>query len=67
MKGKGIKGLRSSYPGDLYCHVAVSTPIKLTDPQKKLLRELDESIKKGGARHSPDEKTWADRVKGLFK
>ena len=67
LKGKGIKGLRSSYPGDLYCHVAIETPIKLTEHQKKLLRELDESLKKGGARHSPDEKSWADRVKDLFK
>jgi molecular chaperone DnaJ len=23
LRGKGITGLRSSYPGDLYCHVAV--------------------------------------------
>jgi len=23
LRGKGIKGLRSSYPGDLYCHIAV--------------------------------------------
>jgi len=67
LKGKGIKGLRSSYPGDLYCHVSLSTPVKLTEHQKKLLRELDESLKKGGARHSPDEKTWTDKVKDLFK
>ncbi len=67
LKGKGIKGLRSSYPGDLYCHVSIETPVKLTDGQKKLLRELDESLKKGGARHSPDEKSWTDRVKDLFK
>jgi molecular chaperone DnaJ len=67
LKGKGIKGLRSSYPGDLYCHVAIETPVKLTEAQKKLLRELDESLKKGGARHSPDEKSWTDRVKDLFK
>ena len=30
LRGKGIKGVRSSYPGDLYCHVSVETPIKLT-------------------------------------
>jgi molecular chaperone DnaJ len=67
LKGKGIKGLRSSYPGDLYCHVAIETPVKLTEHQKKLLRELDESLRKGGAKHSPDEKSWTDRVKDLFK
>jgi molecular chaperone DnaJ len=67
LRGKGIKGLRSSYPGDLYCHISVETPVKLTEHQKKLLRELDESLKKGGDRHSPDAKSWTDRVKDLFK
>src|SRR5690606_2001446 len=27
LRGKGIKGVRSSYPGDLYCHVRVETPV----------------------------------------
>jgi molecular chaperone DnaJ len=67
LRGKGIKGLRSSYPGDLYCHVAVETPVKLTEHQKKLLRELDESFRKAGERHSPNAKSWTDRVKDLFK
>ena len=67
LRGKGIKGLRSSYPGDLYCHVSVETPVKITEHQRKLLKELDESFKKGGERHSPTVKGWADRVKGLFK
>lgn len=67
LRGKGIKGLRSSYPGDLYCHVAVETPVKLSEHQRKLLRELDESFKKGGERHSPDAKSWTDRVKDVFK
>jgi molecular chaperone DnaJ len=67
LRGKGIKGIRSSYPGDLYAHIAVETPVKLTEHQRKLLRELDESFRKGGDRHSPNEKSWADRVKDLFK
>jgi molecular chaperone DnaJ len=67
LRGKGIKGLRSSYPGDLYCHVAVETPVKITEHQRKLLKELDESFKKGGERHSPNAKSWTDRVKDLFK
>jgi molecular chaperone DnaJ len=67
LRGKGIKGLRSSYPGDLYVHVAVETPVKLTEHQRKLLKELDDSLRKGGERHSPGEKSWADRVKDLFK
>ena len=67
LRGKGIKGVRSSYPGDLYCHIAIETPVKLTEHQKKLFRELDESLKKGGERHSPNAKSWTDRVKDLFK
>jgi molecular chaperone DnaJ len=67
LRGKGVKGLRSSYPGDLYCHITVETPVKLTEHQRKLLKELDESFKKAGERHSPNSKSWTDRVKGLFK
>jgi molecular chaperone DnaJ len=67
LRGKGIKGIRSSYPGDLYCHVAVETPVKLTEHQRKLLKELDESLRKGGERHSPNAKSWTDRVKDIFK
>lgn len=67
LRGKGIKGVRSSYPGDLYCHVSVETPVKLTEHQRKLLRELDESLRKGGQKHSPGSNSWTDRVKDLFK
>ena len=67
LRGKGIKGIRSSYPGDLYCHVTVETPVKLTEHQRKLLMELDESFRDSGDRHSPNAKSWTDRVKDLFK
>ncbi len=66
LRGKGIKGVRSSYPGDLYCHISVETPVKLTEHQRKLLKELDESLKKGGARHLPGEEGWADKLRSLF-
>jgi len=66
LRGKGIKGVRSSYPGDLYCHITVETPVKLTEHQRKLLKELDESLKKGGAKHSPSEEGWADKLKSFF-
>ena len=67
LRGKGIKGLRSSYPGDLYCHVSVETPVKLSEHQRKLLKELDDSFRKSGDKHSPNAKGWTDRVKDLFK
>jgi molecular chaperone DnaJ len=67
LRGKGIKGVRSSYPGDLYCHISVETPVKLTEHQRKLLKEFDESLKKGGAKHSPTSDSWADKLKSFFK
>jgi molecular chaperone DnaJ len=67
LRGKGIKGIRSSYPGDLYCHITVETPVKMTEHQRKLMKELDESFKGAGDRHSPNAKSWTDRVKDVFK
>ena len=66
LRGKGIKGVRSSYPGDLYCHITVETPVKLTEHQRKLLKEFDDSLKKGGAKHSPSEDSWTDKLKNFF-
>ena len=66
LRGKGIKGVRSSYPGDLYCHITVETPVKLSEHQRRLLRELDESFKKGGSKHSPSGDSWTDRLKNIF-
>ena len=66
LRGKGIKGVRASYPGDLYCHIIVETPVKLTEYQRKLLKDFDESLKKGGSKHSPSTETWTDKLKNLF-
>ncbi|MDW5442076.1 molecular chaperone DnaJ [Polaromonas sp. SM01] len=66
LRGKGIKGVRSSYPGDLYCHITVETPVKLTEHQRKLFKELDESLRKGGAKHSPSGESWTDKLKSFF-
>jgi molecular chaperone DnaJ len=66
LRGKGIKGVRSTYPGDLYCHITVETPVKLSEHQKKLLRELDESLKKGGGKHLPSGDSWTNRLKSFF-
>ncbi len=67
MRGKGVKGVRSGYPGDLFCHVVVETPVKLTEKQKDLLREFDQLTVEGGARHSPQSKSWKDKVKEFFE
>ncbi len=64
--GNGEPGTNGGPPGDLYCHIVVETPVKLTEHQRKLLRELDESLKKGGAKHSPSAESWTDRLKSFF-
>ncbi len=67
LRSKGIKGVRSGFPGDLFCHVVVETPIKLTDRQKDLLREFEQLTVEGGAKHSPQSKSWMDKVKEFFE
>ena len=66
LRGKGVKGVRGAYPGDLYCHVVVETPVKLNDAQKTILRQFEASLGEGGERHSPQSKSWTDRVKEFF-
>ena len=66
LRGKGIKGVRSHTHGDLMCHVVVETPVSLTDRQKELLRELEESSRDNNARHNPRSKSWMDKVKEFF-
>jgi len=66
LRGKGIRGLRSSYPGDLYCHVSVETPVRLNEEQKKILRQFEQSLQQGGEKHSPNSQSWRDRVKNFF-
>ncbi len=66
LRGKGIRPVRQTSAGDLMCHVVVETPVRLTDRQKDLLRELDEINKKDGDRHNPRAKGFMDKVKEFF-
>ncbi len=67
LKGKGIKGVRSHEPGDLFCHVVVETPVSLTERQRQLLREFDSITEQDSARHNPRAKGWLDKVKEFFE
>jgi molecular chaperone DnaJ len=67
LRGKGIKGVRSRTPGDLYCHVVVETPVNLTARQRELLEEFEAISRKDRARHTPRAKGWFDRVKEFFE
>ena len=67
LRGKGIKGVRSSTYGDLHCHVMVETPSNLTERQKELLREFEKINEEDSARHSPRAKSWMNKVKEFFE
>lgn len=66
LRNKGIRPVRGSAAGDLYCHVAVETPVKLTSRQKELLREFDSITQENPDKHSPKAKGWFDKVKEFF-
>ncbi len=66
VKGKGIKSLRSSAVGDLYCHVVVETPINLTDRQKELLEEFEKIATGLDRSQTPRQKSFFDKVRDIF-
>ena len=66
LRGKGIKGVRSSTHGDLLCHVVVETPVNLTVRQRELLNELEAINNKDSGQHNPRAKSWMDKVKEFF-
>ena len=67
LRGKGVKNVRSrGEVGDLYCKLVVETPVGLTGKQKALLKEFDDLVKQGGARHSPNQNNWTQRIKSFW-
>ncbi|MET4727768.1 molecular chaperone DnaJ [Lysobacter enzymogenes] len=67
LRDKGVKSVRSRKPGDLYCRVAVETPVNLTPEQRELLEKFEATFVGEGARkHSPRSSTFIDGVKGFW-
>ena len=66
LRGKGIKPVRQTSSGDLMCHVVVETPVRLTDRQRDILRELEEINVRDGDKHNPRAKGFMDKVKAFF-
>jgi len=66
LKNKGIRPVRGSVTGDLYCHVVVETPVKLTGRQKELLREFESINDEDPGAHSPRAKSFFDKVREFF-
>lgn len=66
LRGKGVRGVRTGRVGDLYVRVSIETPVNLTVEQRELLERFDESLRAGGAAHSPRATSWVDKIKGFF-
>ena len=67
LRGKGVKHVRGTAPGDLLCRVVLETPINLSRKQKELLLELDVSMSGAQDAHSPRASSWLDGVKRFFE
>jgi molecular chaperone DnaJ len=67
LRGKGVRSVRDSGIGDLFCRVQVETPVSLTAEQKDKLRSFDASIQSEAGRHSPRARSWFDGVKEFFE
>ncbi len=64
-KGKGMPDPRGGGKGDLYYHVRVLTPVKLTREQRKLMEQLGATLK---VENKPAERNSSifDKVKDIF-
>ncbi len=63
LRGKGMPVLRASYQGDMYIHVHVETPVKLTKKQKELLKEFEATDSKG---HSPESEGFFAKIRDFL-
>ena len=67
LRGKGMPHVRSaSTVGDLYVHVELEVPVKLSAEQKQLIEQLEESLNNNRDKHNPKAQGWFDKVKGFF-
>ena len=63
VKGKGVPRLHGGGRGDLFVHVEVRIPSKLSKEQRKLLEQLGETLPN---ENEPEEKGLFDKVKDYF-
>jgi len=63
LKQLGVPKLNSNGRGDLYVHIAVSVPQKLSREQRKLMEQLLETLP---AENEPEDKGLLDKVKDYF-
>lgn len=63
IRGQGIPSLKNGVKGDLILTVVVETPKRLTEKQKTLLRELEESMT---GKEYEGNKSFRDKLRDLF-
>jgi molecular chaperone DnaJ len=63
LRNKGVASLNGSSRGDLYVHVEVKIPSKLTREQRKLMEQLRDTLP---VDNSPSEKGLFEKVKDYF-
>ena len=64
MRGKGIQRVRSSRRGDLYAHVDVQIPKKLSSEQRELFEQLGAALVAG---RDPEEESFFDKLRDGFR
>lgn len=67
LRGKGVKPLRGTQVGDLFCHAVVETPTDLSSEQQELLEKFATSLKNDGVDHNPKATSWFLSVKRFFE
>ncbi|MYD43099.1 MAG: molecular chaperone DnaJ [Gammaproteobacteria bacterium] len=67
LRGKGMPPLRQhERNGDLICRVIVETPRHLTSEQRDMLTAFQASLDKEPKKHSPNNESWFEKIKGYF-
>ena len=66
LKAKGVPHLRSSRRGDQRVYVAVETPRKMSEEQRRLLQALEETFGDGEGRPDRDGKGLFGKIKDTF-
>ena len=64
LRNEGIKYSRSENRGDEIVEIKVETPTNLTDKQKKILEEFDESL---GKKNYKESHSFMEKIKKFFK
>jgi molecular chaperone DnaJ len=63
LRSQGVKHLDSDRKGDLYVHVQIAVPTKLSAEQKEKLQEFAKSL---GEHQSPLQETFFEKAKRFF-